>query len=118
MLTTANAKTTQAYSWLQIVLIKALRFYQILLRPAFGNRCRFLPTCSEYALEAIQCHGCGKGLYLTAHRLCRCNPCMEGGYDPVPRQAPPEGGFDTPAKQGHALPGSHTDKPSPQQVGH
>ena len=48
------------------------------------KRCRFYPTCSEYARQAIIAHGAFKGLFLAAKRICRCHPLNEGGYDPVP----------------------------------
>jgi putative membrane protein insertion efficiency factor len=50
-----------------------------------GPTCRFVPTCSEYALEAIQLHGAVRGTYLAVRRVLRCNPLCKGGYDPVPR---------------------------------
>lgn len=49
-----------------------------------GNACRFYPTCSSYGIEAIEKHGSLKGSYLTAKRICRCQPLCKGGYDPVP----------------------------------
>ena len=55
-----------------------------LLSPAFGAQCRFYPTCSQYALDAIARHGAGKGLLLAACRIARCNPLCEGGDDPAP----------------------------------
>jgi putative membrane protein insertion efficiency factor len=66
-----------------------IRFYRIFLSPLFPPACRFTPTCSAYALEAIERHGAGKGLYLTARRLLRCHPITwlggSSGFDPVPR---------------------------------
>lgn len=64
-----------------ILLVKA---YQWLIRPLIGPRCRFYPTCSEYAIEALKRHGACRGTLLTAHRLCRCHPYNPGGFDPVP----------------------------------
>lgn len=61
-----------------------IRFYQICISPLFPPSCRFYPTCSSYALEAVQQHGPFKGTYLAAKRILRCNPFCKGGYDPVP----------------------------------
>ncbi|MBR1911253.1 MAG: membrane protein insertion efficiency factor YidD [Treponema sp.] len=65
-------------------LCLCIRFYQICISPLFPGCCRFTPTCSHYALEAIQKHGPIKGVYLAVRRILRCNPYHEGGYDPVP----------------------------------
>ena len=61
-----------------------IRAYQICISPLLGKNCRFTPTCSAYALEAIQKYGPGKGLLLSIKRVLKCNPFHEGGYDPVP----------------------------------
>lgn len=61
-----------------------IRFYQVVISPVLGPRCRYYPTCSQYALEAIAKHGAGKGAWLTARRLSRCHPWGGYGYDPVP----------------------------------
>ena len=61
-----------------------IRAYQICISPLFPASCRFTPTCSAYALEAIQKYGPGKGLFLSIKRILKCNPFHEGGYDPVP----------------------------------
>ena len=58
--------------------------YKRFISPFLPNACRFTPTCSEYAAEAIMTHGAAKGLLLAAWRLARCNPYCKGGYDPVP----------------------------------
>ena len=66
-------------------LLKFLvRCYQYTLRPLLGAHCRFYPSCSEYALGALERHGAMKGLALTARRLGHCHPYHPGGYDPVP----------------------------------
>ncbi|MBE6817817.1 MAG: membrane protein insertion efficiency factor YidD [Ruminococcaceae bacterium] len=66
-------------------IIKAfIRFYQICLSPLFHGCCRFYPTCSAYALEAVEVHGALKGSWLAFKRILRCNPLFPGGYDPVP----------------------------------
>lgn len=62
-----------------------VRGYQLLVSPLLGPRCRYLPTCSQYALEAMESHGAGRGLWLSARRLARCHPWGSSGYDPVPR---------------------------------
>lgn len=69
---------------LALPLIGLVKLYRLFLSPLVGQHCRFTPTCSQYAIEALQVHGAIKGSYLTAHRLCRCHPWGEGGYDPVP----------------------------------
>ena len=61
-----------------------IRAYQICISPLFPSCCRFEPTCSAYALEAIKKYGPVKGLYLSIKRILKCNPFHEGGYDPVP----------------------------------
>ena len=58
--------------------------YRGLISPLLGPRCRFFPSCSAYALEAINRHGPGRGLALSVRRLSRCHPWCEGGFDPVP----------------------------------
>ncbi|MBS7261205.1 MAG: membrane protein insertion efficiency factor YidD [Treponema sp.] len=66
------------------IFIVLIRFYQICISPLFPPSCRYTPTCSAYALEAIKKYGPIKGLYLAIRRILRCNPFHEGGYDPVP----------------------------------
>ena len=61
-----------------------IRAYQICISPLHRPCCRFTPTCSAYAIEAIQKYGPFKGLYLAIKRILRCNPFCKGGYDPVP----------------------------------
>lgn len=63
----------------------ALRFYKGLISPALPASCRYVPTCSEYAAEAVARHGFFRGVALAAWRILRCNPFGHGGYDPVPR---------------------------------
>lgn len=75
--TTAQGAAARALTFL-------VRVYQWLLRPLIGARCRFYPTCSEYAVEALRRHGALRGSALTLHRLCRCHPYNPGGFDPVP----------------------------------
>jgi hypothetical protein len=66
------------------LLTGLIRAYQLLLGPWWGGRCRFTPTCSEYAIEAIRTHGSLRGAWLASRRLARCHPWCEGGFDPVP----------------------------------
>jgi putative membrane protein insertion efficiency factor len=66
------------------VLTAAIKGYQYAIRPMIGANCRFFPSCSDYAREAIERHGAAKGSGLAARRICRCHPYHPGGYDPVP----------------------------------
>ena len=68
----------------QKALLAPIRLYKKYISPGLGDHCRFIPTCSTYAVEAIQTHGAVKGLILTVWRILRCNPLFRGGYDPVP----------------------------------
>jgi uncharacterized protein len=65
-------------------LMACIHFYRLLLQPWIGNRCRFEPSCSAYALSALQHHGAARGSLLSAARLLRCHPWCDGGFDPVP----------------------------------
>jgi len=71
------------------LLIRLVRAYQVLLSPYFGGSCRFLPTCSCYAIDAIGRHGALRGSLLAAKRLSRCHPLGRSGYDPVPDPVAP-----------------------------
>ena len=66
------------------VLKILIRAYQLALSPLLGPRCPFYPSCSHYALEAIESHGALHGSWLSAKRICRCHPFNPGGFDPVP----------------------------------
>ena len=66
------------------ILLRVIRFYQRAVSPLFPPRCRYIPTCSEYALEAVEKYGAVKGTFLATKRILRCNPFHKGGYDPVP----------------------------------
>lgn len=69
---------------MKTVLIALVRFYRYAISPMLGRNCRFHPTCSEYAIEAIERHGALRGSWLAAKRVGRCHPFNPGGYDPVP----------------------------------
>ncbi|MCL1886932.1 MAG: membrane protein insertion efficiency factor YidD [Betaproteobacteria bacterium] len=69
---------------LQLILLFLLRGYQLCISPFLGQNCRFYPTCSQYAIEAVFTHGGIKGLFLAVCRLCKCHPWHSGGFDPVP----------------------------------
>jgi hypothetical protein len=70
---------------MQKILILFIQLYRYTLSPLLGVRCRFEPSCSVYAIEALRQHGSIKGSWLAARRLSRCHPFNPGGYDPVPR---------------------------------
>lgn len=70
------------------LLIALIRLYQLTLSPFLGGACRFLPSCSAYAIEAIEVHGALRGSILAARRLSRCHPLGRAGVDPVPRPRP------------------------------
>ena len=69
------------FTWLAIGIIY---LYRWIIRPLIGPRCRFTPSCSEYAMESLKTHGFTKGCWLSGKRLLKCHPLSEGGYDPIP----------------------------------
>jgi putative membrane protein insertion efficiency factor len=69
---------------MKAVLLLMLRGYQYAIRPLMGANCRFFPSCSDYAREAVERYGAAKGAWLTTRRLARCHPYHPGGHDPVP----------------------------------
>ena len=79
---------------MKYVLIGLLRAYRFAISPLYGQVCRYHPSCSAYALEAVTVHGSIRGSWLAVRRLARCNPWARGGYDPVPPRkgasAPPQ----------------------------
>lgn len=75
-------------SGLQRSMIALIRAYQIIIRSVMFNHCRFSPSCSQYAIEAIEGYGLLRGGYLAAARLLRCHPWHPGGLDPVPEREP------------------------------
>eukprot|EP01036_Dinobryon_divergens_P052832 gene52832-70630_t len=74
--------------WPRQGLMALVRGYRLLLSPWLGSQCRFEPTCSRYALQALEQHGAAAGSYLTAARLLRCHPWCAGGHDAVPSARP------------------------------
>jgi putative membrane protein insertion efficiency factor len=68
------------------LFVGVLRVYQRAISPAFPRRCKYYPTCSEYAVQAVRRYGILRGTVLAAWRLLRCNPLSDGGYDPVSAQ--------------------------------
>jgi len=92
------------------LLVWLVRGYRLLLSPWLGSACRFEPTCSVYAIDALQCHGAARGSYLTLRRLARCQPWCEGGHDPVPSAGGSAGAGARPALFSSLLP---YDKKSP-----
>ncbi|AYN20686.1 membrane protein insertion efficiency factor YidD [Alcaligenes aquatilis] len=85
-------------AFLASVLILLVRGYQLFISPLLGPRCRFYPTCSQYAIQALQTHGPLKGSWLAARRIVRCHPWHPGGHDPVPARGDP--GRQTPKQSG------------------
>lgn len=77
------------------LLIAVVKAYRLLLSPSLGSSCRFEPTCSIYAIGALQMHGAAKGSYLTLSRIARCHPWCDGGFDPVPEASAPDAGLFT-----------------------
>lgn len=80
----------RAAGWLKQLVLAGVRFYQIALRPLNPWGCKFHPSCSHYALEAVDLHGVVRGGTLALRRLLRCRPGVRGGYDPVPERDKPE----------------------------
>ncbi len=69
---------------MKYLLLLLVRFYQLFISPLIPPRCRYTPTCSQYAIEALQKHGALKGGCLATKRICKCHPWGGSGYDPVP----------------------------------
>lgn len=81
---TRNRASDADHSFAALVLLVFLQFYKIVLSPFFGGACKYHPSCSNYAREAIQVHGAARGTVLAIKRLARCRPFKPGGFDPVP----------------------------------
>ncbi len=78
----------QSGAAMRTILIALIRVYQWFISPLLGNHCRFYPSCSQYAREAIERHGVIRGLWLAIRRLACCHPWHPGGIDPVPEPSP------------------------------
>ena len=72
--------------WMRTTVLAPIRLYQRLISPALPRRCKYEPTCSRYAVQAVERYGILRGLVLATWRLLRCNPWSHGGYDPVEAQ--------------------------------
>ncbi len=70
---------------MKYLFLLIIKFYQFFISPWLGKNCIYTPTCSEYAKEALNTYGTIKGLFLSIKRILRCNPFVNGGYDPVPK---------------------------------
>ena len=69
---------------MKVILLLLIRFYRVFLSPLKPPSCRYVPTCSEYAMIAVEKYGAAKGSFLAIKRILRCHPFHKGGYDPVP----------------------------------
>ena len=85
----ATAPEFSTHAVIDRLLIALLRGYKRFISPLLGQRCRFHPSCSQYAMEAILRHGSLRGSWLAARRVARCHPFCQGGPDPVPETWPP-----------------------------
>jgi uncharacterized protein len=95
-----GSRSGSAAAWVLLLLV---RFYITFLSPFFGGACRFHPSCSNYAAEAIARHGARRGVSLAFRRLLRCNPFTKGGFDPVPEDPPCERFANSDGKQERTL---------------
>ncbi len=90
-MTMAQAKKKLTFAWLlslpKLALIVLIKGYQNFISPLLGPHCRFNPTCSSYAIQAINCHGSIKGSWLALKRILKCHPLSAGGDDPVPEKS-------------------------------
>ena len=71
---------------LTYILIKLIKCYKFLISPLLGQSCRYLPTCSDYSIEALKTYGFFKGLFLSIKRILSCHPWGQGGFDPVKKE--------------------------------
>lgn len=72
------------YRWSILPLVALVKAYQLTLSPIIGRQCRYVPTCSQFAIDALREYGAARGIWMAARRICRCHPFAKGGYDPVP----------------------------------
>jgi uncharacterized protein len=93
-MTSVRSLLWQAGAPARLILRGAISLYRLTLSGWLGGQCRFSPTCSRYADEAIRTHGAIKGSFLTVRRVLRCNPFGRGGLDPVPRAGSREAAHD------------------------
>lgn len=93
------------------VLIGLIRFYQAAVSPLLPSSCRYTPTCSRYALEAVRRHGALRGGWLAARRLLRCHPLGGRGWDPVPEKGGGNGGTEDGRAAGARPENRETDRP-------
>ena len=68
------------------IIIKFIKIYKFLISPLLGNSCRYLPTCSEYSIDALKTYGFFKGIFLSIKRILSCHPWGSGGFDPVKKE--------------------------------
>ncbi len=83
-MTTPPVRRGSLRQWPRQLLILGVRLYQVGLSPIFGGACRYYPSCSVYAIEALERHGAVRGGWLAVRRIARCHPFRPGGFDPVP----------------------------------
>lgn len=101
---------------MKTVLLFLLRVYKFAISPMLGQNCRFYPSCSDYAAEAIRLHGAGAGGWLALRRLCKCHPWHPGGLDFVP--GTDENSQSAPTSCQCACQSGHTHSPEPGHAGH
>lgn len=89
---------------LKRLLVLCIRGYQLLLSPLLGSNCRFTPSCSHYAIDALASHGVLRGMWLSVKRIARCHPWHPGGYDPVPEPGKKE---SSSIERGVSISGAH-----------
>jgi len=87
---------------MKLLLLLLLRAYKLGISPMLGQNCRFYPSCSDYAREAIVSHGAVRGSLLAGRRLCKCHPWNAGGFDPVPDISSLVAHHDTKVQQPHS----------------
>ncbi len=90
-----------------LILKTFIRAYQLLISPVTAGTCRYLPTCSQYAVEAVEIHGALHGSWLATKRICRCHPWGGSGFDPVPGSGAPAGDEKTDKTAGKCIAEPH-----------